>query len=181
MTGISQQGKKHASLDMDDLSPMSKTIETLNAGVTGWAQITPEDGRFTVMMPGAVTAESATLSLRLGQAFVHRFDSDLSGRKFMAIYVDYTYSFDSSDIELFFNELPGLLVDDGYDVLTQNSIKYGNNPGRELIVLSGNERIYVKMYFVGTREYAVSVRDGNDKKQSEDCKKFLNSFTLLGH
>jgi len=182
-TGISQQqGKKHVSLDMDDLSPLATSMETLNAGASGWATITPENGRFSVSMPGAVTYQQFSSNQPMGLASFHDFTCESSGRKYLLEYTEpINFSADESYAETGFEHIQQSLRARGLDIITQNSIKYGNHPGRELIALGGSEREYVKMYMVGSRFYILEIDDGNDKKQSEDCKKFLNSFKLTEH
>src|SRR5215831_6782282 len=130
ITGFSQQqGKKRVSLDMDDLSPTATSVETLNSGVTGWAPIAPEGGRFTVKMPGTVSAETQSDFGGSGLANAHSYASEFSGRTYEASYVDFTINVAESLAEPGFDGGQRRLEAMGLSVVTQNSIKYGSHPG----------------------------------------------------
>ncbi|HZS44829.1 MAG TPA: hypothetical protein VFC63_06970 [Blastocatellia bacterium] len=178
--GIAQQGKKPISLDNEDLSPYGGSTDVVNAGKVGWAQVNPEAGRFSVMMPGTVLVGQRPLSVpSVGTLTTHIYQAEDGGREYIAYYVDYPYVLPESMIEIAYDSgRNNMLSTSNVTVLSESTIKSGEYTGRQMLVKEETHKGYLQMFLVRNRLYVLFCDNGASDKISDDTKKFLSSFKI---
>lgn len=148
-------------------------------GQGAWETFTSEDGRFSVLMPGAPQPNEKTADSPNGPYTTHLFMARAEPRIYLVGWVDYAPAFNFGvQAELEANR--DNLVKSLKAQLTgeTKTIKLGQHPGIEFTAETEQITLRSRVYIVGRRPYQlIAVRPRGAEQSAEDVR-FFDSFTL---
>lgn len=151
---------------------------------TEWQTFSPAGGNFSVEMPGAPADKSHTQNTANGAMTSHLFIYTAKDAAYAVSYVDRPAPKDGSDPEKWLDTVRDAEVaKSGGKLLAAATLKLGNGaPGREIQVTltqgDGKHAMRDRLYLVDKRLYQVLVVVPQDQIDSDDTRKFLDSFRL---
>jgi hypothetical protein len=149
----------------------------------GWQVYRSKDGGYTVWLPGAPTESrtevaTATGPYELRQAILKDL---LSGLHFQVNYSDFSNRIFPDAEAALDAARDGALRNVKAPLLSEERIKLGSNPGRELrIAIPGGKGLLmrVRFYLVGQRNYQLLVAGPATAAEGPAAEQFLRSFRL---
>jgi hypothetical protein len=150
----------------------------------GWKVFAPNDGRFSVLMPGLPVSEQQTFTTKGGNMVLYLFNLDRGrmNERFSVQYTDYPEQFlkearsantvlkKASTVDAF---------NIGGKVVSEKSFPLGSHPGRELRVENAELAMRIRLYLVDQRLYKVVATWPKSRTFSADDERFLASFRLM--
>jgi hypothetical protein len=148
-----------------------------------WQEVSSEEGRYSVVMPGAPTQTTDTGQTPGGSADVHYAVSEGQGRQYGVSYVDYPAGFfEGLSLNVISENMSKMLSSqNGYSILGDSAVRAGGHEGRELRAESqdGKTSMRIRLFVVKDRMYDVTVLGAGEEAFSPEPDKFFDSYTLL--
>lgn len=151
---------------------------------TPWQVFSPAGGSFSVLMPGAPVDRSHEQKTTSGTVSMHLYIYTTEDTAYAVSYVDRPAHKDASDGEKWLETVRDTEVaKSGGTLLSAATLKLGNTwPGRELQVRlrqgDGKRAMRDRLFLVNNRLYQVLVVLPEDKINTADTGKFIDSFQV---
>ena len=149
-----------------------------------WRQLTSEEGRFSVLIPGNPVEEMQTIDSSAGPVSQYLFSVQKAGNElYVCAYNDFP-DYIVDDYQVAFDAgRDGILRGTEGQIVDEQDLDIDGHPGRALTItrtIEGVEaRQQVHFYLVENRLYQLLVIMPADRFASADAAKFFDSFTLL--
>jgi hypothetical protein len=161
-------------------------ILALTAGChkTEWQTFSPENGNFSILMPGTPEDKSHTRKTPAGEVTSHLYIFSDEHGTYAVSYLDRPAATTGDAAEKWLDRMRDAEVkSSGGELLASSDLKLGNTwPGREIRVTvkqgDGKHVMRDRIYVVKDRMYQVMAVVPEDEITSADTEKFMDSFTL---
>ncbi len=142
-----------------------------------------KDGGFSILLPGKPEFETQTVDTEVGKILMNMYGVENKRMAYLISYSDYNIE----DIELIgVKEIEEILdgvrdgqVGDNGKLISEKSIQLDNYSGREIVFSNEEGTIRSRIFLVKNRLYQVLVVSNDNKVNTEEVNKILNSFKLL--
>lgn len=139
------------------------------------------DGRFKVLMPGAVKTDTTEVKTETGQATVTIDSVELrGGTAFLVSFVDAPESVAKQPANKRFDKVRDAIKGTDGKVLEEKSLTVGIEkfPARDVLIEKPTGCIRNRVVIAGNRLYQVMVQGPKDVVTSPSADRFLNSFEV---
>jgi hypothetical protein len=178
VVAFQQQGRKAASLDMDDLSPLnpppSPKLFELSPG-----EYSPQDSGYSVRFPATPVSLSQRIRNNVGEVLIIN-SLTLIGNdiEYNVAYLDYPPT-NNDPYRAYEGFKEGHIAKTGASLANEKEILLKDVAGREYIFKYDGFRQISHLYFVDTRMYILSVNVPDKKDKTKEVNQFFASFRLV--
>ncbi len=145
-------------------------------------------GRLSVITPVTLAEKVQPLETQGDQIELHIFSGQLGDTGYFVSYWDYPPGLVQPDkLEKMLDaSRDGSVANVGGKLIREEKITLMGNPGRELVIETGNPEgpearlLRGRLFIAGNRMYQVMVVTPKNQKSSSETEPFLQSFKLLG-
>jgi len=143
-----------------------------------WVELSPNEGRFSVMMPIKPEESVKTADSSLGKYTSHIFLSKTDSAIYGVVWVDYQPGVNLNvQAEINANRDNFVKGVDG-TVMTEKKITLDDNPGIEFTAETKERLFKSRVYLVGMRPYMLIVGWPKEQPEPDGVATFLDSFKL---
>jgi hypothetical protein len=147
---------------------------------SGWTVFSPEDGGFSVMLPGKPTQRPLRHNEEAGLKPAPLYEITSGDFKYVVSYMDYPFSAEGAQRDKLLDMgAEAGIAGAGGKVVSNKPISLGEYPGRDV---KGEMKGFVyraRVYLVKQRLHLLIVWQPSERADSENAAKFFDSFKIV--